>query len=144
MVARLLWEQDAAGSNPVSPTRLIFSQRLSFLPPAQGGFLLFISRVPSWCPGRYEPPHGNSSYQLICLGSVSRQSGNRPTERYAHREWWRQLFPFSKSTSRQLRRRPQTVSNACDHKAERIQDHPTAPRNWWDSFKASVESTTPA
>ena len=102
-----------------------------------------ISLVPSRCREHHESPHGNSSHQLICLGSVLRQSGDRPTKRYAHREWWRQLSSFSGSTSRQLMPRPQTVSNACDHKAERIQDHPTALRSWWDSFNASMESNTP-
>ena len=38
MVARLLWEQDAAGSNPVSPMRSKTSPQLVFKPSRKGRF----------------------------------------------------------------------------------------------------------
>ena len=40
LVARLLWEQDAAGSNPVSPMRSETSPQLVFKPSRKGRFFL--------------------------------------------------------------------------------------------------------
>ena len=40
MVARLLWEQDVAGSNPVTPTAKQVSPALTSQPPPQGGFFI--------------------------------------------------------------------------------------------------------
>jgi hypothetical protein len=39
-MAVVLWEQDVAGSNPVTPTAKPVSPALTFQPPTQGGFLL--------------------------------------------------------------------------------------------------------
>ncbi len=40
MVARLLWEQDVAGSNPVTPIAKQVSPTLTSQPPSQGGFFI--------------------------------------------------------------------------------------------------------
>ena len=40
MVARLLWEQDVAGSNPVTPIAKQVSPALTSEPPTQGGFFI--------------------------------------------------------------------------------------------------------
>ena len=40
MVARLLWEQDVAGSNPVTPIAKQVSPALTSQPPTQGGFFV--------------------------------------------------------------------------------------------------------
>ena len=40
LVARLLWEQDAAGSNPVSPMRKKVSPQLTSLPLRKGRFFI--------------------------------------------------------------------------------------------------------
>ena len=40
LVARLLWEQDAAGSNPVSPMRSETSPQLVFKPSRKGRFFI--------------------------------------------------------------------------------------------------------
>jgi hypothetical protein len=40
LVARLLWEQDVAGSNPVTPTAKQVSPALTSKPPTQGGFFV--------------------------------------------------------------------------------------------------------
>jgi hypothetical protein len=40
LVARLLWEQDVAGSNPVTPTAKPVSPALTSQPPTQGGFFI--------------------------------------------------------------------------------------------------------
>jgi len=36
----LLWEQDVAGSNPVTPTAKPVSPALAYEPPTQGGFFI--------------------------------------------------------------------------------------------------------
>ena len=45
MVARLLWEQDVAGSNPVTPTAKQVSPVLTSQPPTQGGFFIALRVV---------------------------------------------------------------------------------------------------
>ena len=45
LVARLLWEQDAAGSNPVSPMRLKVSPQLTPPPLRKGRFFIAYVRV---------------------------------------------------------------------------------------------------
>ena len=53
LVARLLWEQDAAGSNPVSPMRLKVSPQLTSLPLRKGRF--FVGFAQAWA----KPADGN-------------------------------------------------------------------------------------
>ncbi len=45
MVARLLWEQDAAGSNPVSPMPQKVSPQLIYPPLRRGRFFIACARV---------------------------------------------------------------------------------------------------
>ena len=63
LVARLLWEQDAAGSNPVSPMRSETSPQLVVKPSRKGRFFLVTSTCAKEVP---KPPN-----QPRCIGTTS-------------------------------------------------------------------------
>ena len=54
LVARLLWEQDAAGSNPVSPMRSKTSPQLVFQPSHKGRFFMACEHL---CQNVAKNPH---------------------------------------------------------------------------------------
>ena len=63
MVARLLWEQDAAGSNPVSPMPRDARSQLAVQPPESGGFF-----VPTGSGAPLQSQHGARSVTTTRCG----------------------------------------------------------------------------
>ena len=69
LVARLLWEQDAAGSNPVSPMQSETSPQLVFEPFRKGRFFIALPAQGSCLKGLLTPrwrqkPQGPTLFQV--------------------------------------------------------------------------------
>ena len=76
LVARLLWEQDAAGSNPVSPMQSETSPQLVFKPSRKGRFFITRARV---CGQRVVRAPSESSAHESCVVSLLTAKGGFTT-----------------------------------------------------------------
>ena len=73
LVARLLWEQDAAGSNPVSPMRSETSSQLVFKPSRKGRFFIACARVCGQCVVR--APSESSAHESCVVNLLTAKGG---------------------------------------------------------------------
>ena len=81
MVARLLWEQDAAGSNPVSPMPRDARSQLAVQPPESGGFF-----VPTGSGAPLQSQHGARSVTTTRCGvDGNMHNGLSPSPGPVHR-----------------------------------------------------------